>query len=223
MTTSQPTSFLSEILEGKPIPPSKLGYFRARLSNRLHELVLDTFVKREADGEITRAELARRIDRKPEQVSRWLGAPGNWTIDTASDLMLGMGCELGLFAIPLGQAQTSQAVTTQAVTTYASTVPLGPPGYNANNIFINGAQVARNPDVIETHLAIRNWVSGYIGQQSAAFTFSPSPAGSPPPQTHNPPTHSGEDQFAKNVIPLHQSRDTHRSAVPLIQFEQVGS
>jgi hypothetical protein len=105
MTTSHPTPFLSEIVEGSPIPPSKLGYFRARLSNRIHELVLDAFMKLEAMGKISRADLARRIGRKPEQVTRWLGAPGNWTIETVSDLLLGMGCELGLSVVPFAQEQ----------------------------------------------------------------------------------------------------------------------
>lgn len=42
---------------------------------------------------MNRADLARKIGRKPEQITRWLGAPGNWTSDTVSDLLLGLGCE----------------------------------------------------------------------------------------------------------------------------------
>lgn len=95
MTTSQ-TSFLSEILSGQPIPIGKLAYFRARLSNKIHELVLSEFMRLEQENKITKAELARRIGRKPEQVTRWLGAPGNWTSETFSDLLLGMGCEPAL-------------------------------------------------------------------------------------------------------------------------------
>jgi hypothetical protein len=96
MTTSQQNTFLSEIVSGEIIPPEKLGYFRGRLSNRFHELVLDLFVELERAGKITRAALARRIGKAPEQVTRWLGAPGNWTLDTVSDLFLGMGYEPAL-------------------------------------------------------------------------------------------------------------------------------
>ncbi len=107
MTTSQQNTFLSEILEGQPIPTGKLAYFRARLSNRIHELVLEEFMRLEKEGKVTRAELARRINRKPEQVTRWLGAAGNWTIDTFSDLLLGMGCEPDLSIISLNKLSTN--------------------------------------------------------------------------------------------------------------------
>ena len=93
MITSQPVSFLSEIVSGAPIPPEKLGYFRGRLSNRFHEVVLELFDELERAGKITRAALARRIGKAPEQITRWLGAPGNYTLDTISDLFLGMGYE----------------------------------------------------------------------------------------------------------------------------------
>lgn len=93
MTTSPKTAFLSEILEhGKQIPAGKLAYFRARLKNRLHEVVLNYFVALD----INKADLARKLGRKPEQITRWLGSPGNWTLDTLSDLLLGMGCEPSL-------------------------------------------------------------------------------------------------------------------------------
>jgi plasmid maintenance system antidote protein VapI len=90
MTTSQTQSFLTEILEGERIPVGKLEYFRARLQSRLHQLVLAEFLRQE---DLHQAELARRIGRKPEAVNRLLGAPGNWTLNTVSDLLLGMGTE----------------------------------------------------------------------------------------------------------------------------------
>jgi hypothetical protein len=108
MTISQ-TSFLSEILNGETIPVGKLAYFRARLSNRLHELVLLEFDRLSKAGRINRAELAKRIGREPAQVTRWLGAPGNWTFDTFSDLALGMGCEPSVSLTALaGAGQSSR-------------------------------------------------------------------------------------------------------------------
>lgn len=92
MTTSQTQSFLTEIMEGKPIPVGKLEYFRARLQSRIHQLVLAEYLRQEDRG-LHQADLARRIGRKPEAINRLLGAPGNWTLNTVSDLLLGMSAE----------------------------------------------------------------------------------------------------------------------------------
>jgi len=75
------------------IPVAMRAYFRGRFGNKIHELVLAEFAAQEHEGKTSRAELARKIRRKPEQITRWLGSPGNWTLDTLSDLLLGMGLE----------------------------------------------------------------------------------------------------------------------------------
>jgi len=103
MITSQPTPFLSEIIDGSRIPDEKLNYFRARLKNRLHAMVLTQFIKLVDDKQFTKADLARRLGKKPEQITRWLGVPGNWTLDTVSDLLLGMGFEPTLATSNLAQ------------------------------------------------------------------------------------------------------------------------
>lgn len=81
----------------KELPQKTLGYFRARLKNRLHELILVEFMKLEKLG-FTKADMARRIHKKPEQIARLLGAPENWTLDTVSDLLLAMNYELSIAA-----------------------------------------------------------------------------------------------------------------------------
>jgi hypothetical protein len=44
-----------------------------------------------------KAKLARRLDKRPEQITRWLSEPGNLTFDTLSDLLLGLsGAELAM-------------------------------------------------------------------------------------------------------------------------------
>ncbi len=107
MNISQ-TTFLSEVISGESIPVGKMAYFRARLSNKLHELILKEFVRLSQHGKISRADLARRIGRKPEQVTRWLGAPGNWTLETFSDLALGMGYEPAFSLISLKAIQITK-------------------------------------------------------------------------------------------------------------------
>ena len=86
MNTSQ-TGFLSEILAGGKLSQATLGYFRERFRNRIHQFVLKQFIAKQKDG-LTQADVARILDKRPEQIHRWLGTPGNWTLDTVSDLML---------------------------------------------------------------------------------------------------------------------------------------
>jgi hypothetical protein len=82
MSTSQPTPFLSEILERERIPEDGLTYFRSRLKNRMHSFVLAQFQRAERERGFTKADLARKLDRDAALITRWLAAPGNWEIDT---------------------------------------------------------------------------------------------------------------------------------------------
>lgn len=82
MTTS-PISSLSKPEDARRIEPWELAYFQARNRGRAHDLVLREFQK----SGISQADLARRLNKRPEVISRLLGAPGNWGIDTISDLL----------------------------------------------------------------------------------------------------------------------------------------
>lgn len=88
MTISHTPALFEEIINGEPIPTGKLEYFRTRLRLEFYEFVVRRFLAQE---NLTKAELARRIHRSPEIINRWLSAPSNWTIDTLSDLLIGMG------------------------------------------------------------------------------------------------------------------------------------
>ncbi len=87
MTTSQ-NSFLSEVFNGDEIPLETLTYFRERFRDHLYDLVIEEFEKKYQNGDLTRTDIAKQIGRRPEQITRWLGAPGNWTLETVSDLLL---------------------------------------------------------------------------------------------------------------------------------------
>ena len=91
MNTSQ-ISFLYEIERGENIPLGKLAYLRERTRNLLYDFIIKKFLEAEKNG-LSQAELARRIGKRPEVVGRWLGTPGNWRIDTISDLLVGIGAE----------------------------------------------------------------------------------------------------------------------------------
>jgi hypothetical protein len=98
MTISQTPDLFKEILSDKPISTGILSYFRTRLRLTLHSLILDGFLQQK---HLTKAGLARRIGRKPEVINRLLANPGNWTVDTISDLLLAIGAELHLTLVPL--------------------------------------------------------------------------------------------------------------------------
>jgi len=89
MTISARDTIAAEV-EGGNKSVGTRAYFQARLKNRLHDLVLRKFQEAERSQSLTRAELARRIGKRPEVLTRLLGAPGNWTLDTVSDLLLGI-------------------------------------------------------------------------------------------------------------------------------------
>jgi hypothetical protein len=94
MSTSQ-EQFFSELAaghSGPTIPEAKRVYFQTRLRNRLFNFILAKFASEQERG-LTKAKLARRIGKPSEVINRWLGAPGNLTLDTISDLLLGIGAE----------------------------------------------------------------------------------------------------------------------------------
>lgn len=112
LPVSQTTPISSEARDtGTAISVAMLAYFRGRLGNKIHELVLAEFAAQEREGKTSRAKLARKIRRKPEQITRWLGSPGNWTLDTLSDLLLGMGLEPAVSARSLASEHVSNRGT----------------------------------------------------------------------------------------------------------------
>jgi hypothetical protein len=98
MTTSQ-NAFLSEVdSEFAVIPAEKRAFLQERLRTRLYDLILTEFMEHQSrNPAFTKAALARRIGSRPEVINRILSSPGNWTIDTISNLLAGIsGSELGL-------------------------------------------------------------------------------------------------------------------------------
>lgn len=65
------------------VPESTLAYFRTRNRHRMYSLVIGEFKR----SGISQADLARRLGKGTDIVCRWLRSPGNWTLDTLSDLL----------------------------------------------------------------------------------------------------------------------------------------
>lgn len=97
MTTSRIIPAWTDISSSDVLSNKALGYFRAQLKNHIHQLVLAELEK----SGISKADLARRTHKKPPQIAHLLGAPGNWTLDTLSDLLLGLGYEPAVSVTPI--------------------------------------------------------------------------------------------------------------------------
>ncbi len=88
----------------KPLSKATRIYFQERLRNRLYNLIIKEVTSFKA-RDLNQAYLARRLGKKPEQISRLLSGPGNLTLDTVSDLLLGLsGGELTMIVdLPAAQ------------------------------------------------------------------------------------------------------------------------
>lgn len=99
-----PNSILSEPTGSDQIPIGTLGYMRARNKHRIYSLVIDEFRR----SGISQADLARRLGKTNQDgICRWLAAPGNWTLNTVSDLLFAISGAEAAYALnhPLTQAQ----------------------------------------------------------------------------------------------------------------------
>lgn len=90
MTSSLANTISSELADLDTLSLATRAYFRARAKNRLYELVMSEFQKAVEDEGLTQVKLARRMGRRADAVNRLLGSPGNWEVDTVSDLLLGI-------------------------------------------------------------------------------------------------------------------------------------
>ena len=92
MPTSPKTLMKSAVsLEDVAISPVIIGYFDGAVQSEAHEAVLNAFLKMAEEEGITRSFVARRLNKPREQITRWLGGPGNWTLDTLTNLALAIG------------------------------------------------------------------------------------------------------------------------------------
>lgn len=82
---------LAQALSEPEIDKFWLGYFQEAFREDIQQQLLEQYeILKEANG-LTRAELAKKIGRRPEQVTRWLAGPTNLESDTISDLGIALG------------------------------------------------------------------------------------------------------------------------------------
>ena len=71
------------------IPVYWVSYFREYTRGMVHDELLETF---DCLRDRNRASIAKKLNKRPEQITRWLSAPSNLEMDTIADLALAMGC-----------------------------------------------------------------------------------------------------------------------------------
>jgi len=64
-----------------------LGYFQEGFRFNVFDGLLNLF----AEQNMTKIDIAKRVDKRPEQIARWLAGTSNIGIDDISDLALSMG------------------------------------------------------------------------------------------------------------------------------------
>ena len=89
MTISQ--TQLAQALSEPEVPKFWRGYFQEAFREETQQQLLEIFEHLKETTGFSRSDLARKVGRRPEQVTRWLSAPTNLETDTVSDLALGMG------------------------------------------------------------------------------------------------------------------------------------
>ena len=90
MTTFRKIPVKSEIAGNEPLSDYALGYLNERVRNSFYDYVLRRFHEATEKEGLTKATLARRLGLEPARVTRLLGSPGNWTLDTVSELLVGI-------------------------------------------------------------------------------------------------------------------------------------
>jgi hypothetical protein len=90
---SQAALLLNEVQGSKPISARTREFQHRRFQNRIYRFLSRAFREQQRKG-LTKKELAKRIDSRPEQITRWLSIPSNLTLNTVCDLLLGMAMDL---------------------------------------------------------------------------------------------------------------------------------
>ena len=84
-----------------------ISYFQQRQRNRVFEQVIRHFAEKAESEHITKKHLAQKLGKDPSQITRWLAAPTNWTLDTISDLLLAMDAEMNFQIAPFSEQKIS--------------------------------------------------------------------------------------------------------------------
>jgi hypothetical protein len=187
MTISPITDFLAEILSGggiplsgDPIPPGQLAYFQERFKTRIFNILTDEFDRQcQLDPSLTKATIARRIRRRPEQITRWLSGPNNLELESVSDLFLGIcGEEPSVAATPLIR-QTEEQTLDERQSATASALVIEPEASAAHLMKVN--ILGAGSGYLLEHPAIGTTQDYWRFVASMGLRQAPAPANDMPP------------------------------------------
>ena len=85
-------------------------YFRQRQKNKVFQSVIAYFAKVAEEQGLTKKELACLLEKDPSQITRWFKGPGNWELDTISDLLLAMNAEMDFKITSLNNDQKTKSL-----------------------------------------------------------------------------------------------------------------
>jgi transcriptional regulator with XRE-family HTH domain len=85
---------MANTLRTSPIPKREIFYYRQRMKNRVFAELASFFANEAAAHQLTKREIAYRLQCDPALITRWLSAPGNVTLETISDLLLALNAEM---------------------------------------------------------------------------------------------------------------------------------
>lgn len=86
MSISQTTNWLNRPDNPERTSLDAEAYMRSRNQSLAHQMILAEFKK----SGINQTELAKRTGKGTDIISRLIGRPGNWTLNTLSDLLFAM-------------------------------------------------------------------------------------------------------------------------------------
>lgn len=105
------------------IAKRRIFYYRHRLKLRIFQKIAAYFYTLAKEKGLTQKQLADMTGKDPSVVNKLMSGPGNWRLDTISDILLAMDAELSDEIIPLSSYQQT------AIEKDEIELEIGPMGY----------------------------------------------------------------------------------------------
>ena len=133
----------------KELKRRDIAYYRRRQQNRVFTAVAQLFAEEAENGNITKKELAELLGKDPAQISRWLGAPSNFELDTISDILLAMGAEMDCRVARLNE-HSKPNYAHPMISRYVTSHPFGTGELRETHRDVTGREIKLAPPTFRT-------------------------------------------------------------------------